>query len=203
MKLPSYMTDCGLPGVDKVPYGLHACHFYKDADELLDALVPYFLAGLYNAERCLWVTAPPLTAAQAARALESAWPGSRKAMQKGALSIAHFGGWYDGARAGSGQAVIDAWLREEERAFADGYSGLRIAGNPSFLEPEDRAAFLRYEREVSVRFDGRRIVALCSYALEDCSAAEASAVVHAHNCAFHKADAGWHVLSRPQRTARG
>jgi hypothetical protein len=61
----SHLTDCGLPGVHRIPYGLHACHFYSDRQHLLETLVPYVLAGLRNNERCLWVTAPPLGAEDA------------------------------------------------------------------------------------------------------------------------------------------
>jgi hypothetical protein len=71
-----HLTDCGLPGISRIPYGLHACHFYPDRQRLVEALVPYFLAGLRNNERCLWVAAPPLDAADARRALEAAAGGS-------------------------------------------------------------------------------------------------------------------------------
>jgi hypothetical protein len=31
---------------------MHACHFYSNRDELIGALVPYFLTGLSGKERC-------------------------------------------------------------------------------------------------------------------------------------------------------
>jgi hypothetical protein len=34
-----------------------------------------------------------------------------------------------------GLDVIQFWLEEEERALAEGYNGLRITGNTSFLTP--------------------------------------------------------------------
>lgn len=33
-KLP-HITRCGLPGVDRVPFGMHACHFYRDRQNLV------------------------------------------------------------------------------------------------------------------------------------------------------------------------
>jgi DcmR-like sensory protein len=54
-----HITRFGLPGIDRVPFGMHACHFYSNRDQLAAVLVPYSVAGLRRNERCLWVTAPP------------------------------------------------------------------------------------------------------------------------------------------------
>jgi len=42
---PSNLTDCGLPGIRNIPYGVHMCHFYRGREELAAVLVPYFAAG--------------------------------------------------------------------------------------------------------------------------------------------------------------
>jgi quercetin dioxygenase-like cupin family protein len=62
-----YITRCGLPGIEHVPFGMHACHFYRNRNELVAAMVPYFIAGLRENERCLWITAPPLPAHEASQ----------------------------------------------------------------------------------------------------------------------------------------
>ena len=69
---PSSLTDCGLPGVKEIPYGVHMCHFYRGREDLVEALVPYFVAGLRNGERCIWITAAPLSAAEAKLELRAA-----------------------------------------------------------------------------------------------------------------------------------
>ena len=189
------LTDPGLPGIRQVPYGMHACHFYADKKALAEALVPYFIAGLRANERCLWVTAPPLPAFDARRALESAWDGVAEAIDRGALRIIDHDQWYLSLAGLKGLDVIGLWLEEEERALAEGYSGLRITGNVTFLRPEDWPTFMQYERAVSQRFHGRRIVALCSYALKASSAEQVMDVMRAHDCAFDRPDANWQVLS--------
>lgn len=191
------MTQCGLPGINAIPYGLHACHFYRDRDHLVEALVPYFVAGLRNHERCLWITAPPLPAREALAVLEMAWGDDvRSALAKGALRVLDFDRWYaEGSRL-KGVDVVEAWLEEEKRALAEGHRGLRIAGNTSFLHSPDWAQFMAYERAVTAGLYGRRIVALCSYALHACTGPQARQTVEAHNCAFERADSTWHVSSR-------
>src|SRR5690349_20368667 len=90
----SHFTECGLPGIQLVPYGIHACHFYTGREELVRALVPYFKAGLENNERCLWVCASPLPAREAVQALRDAWGGVDDAIQSGALRVLDFEQWY-------------------------------------------------------------------------------------------------------------
>jgi two-component system, sensor histidine kinase PdtaS len=199
LRSPRHFTCCGLPGIDVVPYGMHACHFYDGREQLVAALVPYFIAGLQANERCLWITAAPLPAREAVQALRAAWPGADEAMQAGALSILESGQWYGSAAQPQATDVVELWLAEEERALAAGYGGLRITGNTSFLTPGDWAAFMDYERAINARFKDRRIVALCSYALDRCDPRQIDEVMQAHGCAFEAIDADWQVVSVPAR----
>jgi hypothetical protein len=192
-----HLTDCGLPGISRIPYGLHACHFYPDRERLVEALVPYFLAGLRNNERRLWVAAPPLPAPDARQALEAAWNGVGAAFDSGAIRILDFDEWYAGACGLNGLDVVRFWLDEEEKALAAGYNGLRITGNTSFLTSSDWATFMEYERVVGEKFYGRRIVALCSYTLQGRTAREVGEVMHAHECIFDRPDSTWQVVARP------
>jgi hypothetical protein len=189
----AHITHFGLPGIDRVPLGMHACHFYKDRDQLIAALVPYFVAGLQGNERCLWVAAPPLPAKEAIEALRDAWDGVDDAVRSGALRIIDFEDWYLTSKDLKGLDVVELWIDEEERALADGYDGLRIAGNTSFLAPADWAAFMEYERAVSARFHGRHIVALCSYSQEHCHGAQISEAMEAHHCTLQKVGTDWEV----------
>lgn len=184
-----HLTQCGLPGIHRIPYGLHACHFYQHRQELVDALVPYFVAGLRANERCLWITAPPLPAAEATRELAAAWSGVEDALARGALRILDHDQWHADGGDPQGADVVELWLEEEKKALAAGYSGLRVTGNVSFLDRPD------YERTLSPAFNGRRIVALCTYSLEQCSAREVVEVMRAHDCAFDRPDLAWQVLS--------
>jgi hypothetical protein len=189
-------TRSGLPGIDQVPVGMHACHFYADRAELVAVLVPYCIAGLRGNERCLLVTAPPLPASEAIQELRAAWVGIDEAIQTGALRVLDFDQWYASSGELKGLEVVQVWLEEEERALAEGYSGLRIAGNTSFLTPEDWATFMEYEEAVSARLGSRRIVALCSYALAVCNDVRMSEVIQTHHCGLERTKANWRVVPR-------
>jgi len=189
-----HFTHCGLPGIDLIPFGMHACHFFADADQLVATLAPYFAAGLSSAERCLWVTAPPLSASQAVHALRAACDGVDEAIQRGALRIVDVDQWGASPASPSRPDLAQLWLQEEERALADGYNGLRIAGSMGFLGQDGAPASMGCEQALTARFNGRRIVALCSYALAQCDAQQIRDVMQAHHCAFERPGDGWQVV---------
>jgi hypothetical protein len=96
----------------------------------------------------------------------------------------------------SGPEVVQLWLAEEERAVEDGFTGLRVTGNISFLTPVTWPSFMDYEKSVSSRFKSRRIVALCSYLVPQCDDERVSEVMHAHNCTLEREDTNWRVVPR-------
>ena len=193
--LNSSFTNCGLPGISQVPYGTHMCHFYRDREELVAALVPFFVAGLSNDERCIWITAEPLNSADARLELQKTGLDVAAAMRNGALTIRDYSEWYTAAEGLKSNQVAKLWLDAEERALAQGYSGLRISGNVSFLTPETWPDFMDYEEVVHHAFQGRRILSLCSYHALRCEPAHVLEVVRRHSCALTRPDDGWQVLT--------
>jgi len=191
----SPLTRGGLPGIEHIPFGTHACHFYRDRDQLVAALVPFFVAGLRANECCLWVAAPPLPAREATALLRVAHAGVDDAIRAGALRILDFDEWYGKSGQLKGLDVVPFWLEEEERALAEGYDGLRINGNTSFLKPDDWPTFMQYEQALTERLQGRRIVALCSYSLEQCNDQQVGEIMDAHPCTFKHPDVNWHVIA--------
>jgi two-component system sensor kinase FixL len=202
MSAGSFLTDCGFAGVRWVPYGLHGCHFYHSREDITASLVAFLLSGLYLGERCLWIAAPPLPAAEARREMATAWHGCERALSVGALRIVDFPTWL--GEVGTAR-LLDALAREEEAALREGYRGLRVSGNMSGLHPDEHAAFHEYERQ-GARLNGRRILALCSYDLGSLSKAHRDEIESAHDCAFEREPDGawqlrWPTTASPRRAA--
>jgi hypothetical protein len=191
----AHITDCGLPGVKEIPYGVHMCSFYRTREELAAALVPFFSAGLRANERCIWITAEPLRADDAKAELARAGLDVDELIGRGALVVRDYGDWYAEAGRLKGNEVVDLWFREEERALEEGYAGLRITGNVTFLRPQDWALFMEYESLIQQAFMGRRIVTLCTYSLEQCGASEVLDVMRRHSGTLDRPDHGWQILT--------
>jgi hypothetical protein len=188
-------TNCGLPGMGQIPQGIHMCHFYRAREDLVAALVPFFAAGLENNERCIWITAEPLPAVQAKLEFQRTGLDIEAALNSGALKILDFSEWYTDAGELTSEEAAALWLAEENRALAEGYSGLRITGNASFLTPETWPDFMDYEETVHRAFEGRRIVSLCSYHVGRCSPTQIRDIARRHSCALDKPDEGWQIIT--------
>jgi hypothetical protein len=157
------ISAMGLPGISKVPYGSHLCHFYRDKEDLADCLISFFRAGLDSNDSCIWITAEPLTEQDAVARLSAAYPGTQRAIESGQLAIFGANEWYLRTAGNSPQEILNLWLAAEEKATSDGFAGLRISGNTSFLDESSFQEFLVYERLCNEAFSKRRIIALCSY----------------------------------------
>ncbi len=191
-----HLTDCGLPGVKHIPYGVHMCNFYRSTGELADALVPFFAAGLRANERCIWITAEPFPAQDAKAALAQTGMDVQDAIARGALAVRDYDDWYAKSGTLQGNQVMDLWLEEERRALADGYAGLRITGNVTFLRAATEwDVFMEYEELINRAFRSRRIVTLCTYHLEQCGASEVMDVMRRHSCTLDRPDHGWQLLT--------
>ena len=201
MSALSHTTDCGLPGIKGIPYGVHMCHFYEGRDDLAAALVPYFAAGLRNKECCVWITSEPLDSAGARAELRKGGIDPDAEIRRGALSIRSHADWHASAGELKGAAVVELWFAEERRALAAGFSGLRISGNVTFAKPEAWATFMEYEETLDEALHGHRIVTLCSYRLGQCGASDVLEVAHRHHCTLDRPDRGWQILTPPPRAS--
>lgn len=191
LQLNGLHTESGIPGIGKLPWGSHFCHFYRNKRELTESLVPYFEAGLNNHERCLWITAEPLPAAEARAVLEQRIPVLPSLIEAGKIIIRDFRDWYVSS---IGEDISEAWVRQEQAALRDGCSGLRVAGNAGFLTRDQWDDFADYERKVNKLFEGRRIIAFCSYDLRRCQATDIFEVVRNHRFTIDRLHGKWEVV---------
>jgi hypothetical protein len=135
-------TSSGIPGIGKVPWGTHLCHFFRSRADLIESIVPYFVAGLKNNEQCMWGAAAPLYADEARRELKKAFPAAERLEREGRIAIFDHHEWYTENR--SADPVKDL-LQVEEKALKEGRKGLRCGGNISWLTQHDWGPFYLYE----------------------------------------------------------
>jgi hypothetical protein len=194
----SYITSFGIPGLGAAPYGLHMCHFFPTRQELVDGLVPYFEAGIDNNERCIWLTASPLPAQDALIEISKSEKLMR-AVTSGQLRVLDAVDWYGDPEALNAEQGIQRWLEEEQTALADGFQGLRITGNTSFVPRASWNRLMEYERKLHDRIRDRRIIACCSYLREQCGSVEVLEVVRCHHGSLDRTDDHWDLfLEKPK-----
>jgi len=184
----------GIAVIGDVAWGTHFCQFYQTKQDLIDTLVPYFKTGLENNEFCMWVTADNLTTQEARKAMVKAMPGFSGYLKKGQIEILPYNKWYLKSGSFDSQRVLDGWVEKLNQAIAKGYDGLRLTGNTFWLEKEQWRSFADYEESVNNVIGKYKIIALCTYCLDKCNAAEIVDVIRNHEFALIKQAGKWEIF---------
>ena len=201
------LRKTGVSIVGEVPWGTHFCQFYRTPQDLLDILVPFFVAGLENNEFCLWITAEPLEAGAARAALAAARPDLDDLIRKGQIEIIPHTERYLQGTTINLERVFDGWVKKLDSALAAGYEGLRLSGNTFWLEKKDWAAFTDYEAAVNGVISRHRMLAACTYSLDRCGADDILDVISNHRFALVRREGQWErvesvELIKAERTLR-
>lgn len=189
------MTDAGITSMARLPWGSHVCHFYDDRADLLKLLVPYFKAGLEHNDYCMWATTSPVRQSDAFNALFDSLPDVERHLRSGQLEILDYRNWYlrDGLL--DAERVLEGWQSKAAYARKRGFDGLRVTGNPVWLDnPAEWSHFLDYEALVDEGLLGSRIIALCTYYMQKCSASDIIRVMKHHGSTVCLTSQGWELV---------
>jgi signal transduction histidine kinase len=192
--MESALVKTGIDVIGDVPWGTHFCQFYQTRQDLLDILVPYFKAGLENNEFCMWVTAEPLNEGEARAEMAKAMPDFAEYLARGQIEILPHDKWNLKEGVFDGQRVLGGWVDKLNQALARGSAGLRLTGNTFWLERSGWKDFTEYEAEGNNVISQYKMLALCTYSLDKCAAAEIIDVVHNHQFALLKKKGRWEIM---------
>ncbi len=184
------LRDSGIEIIGNVPWGTYFCQFYQTKDDLIEILVPYFKAGLENSEFCMWIISAPLTVEEAKQALRKAVPGFEEYLKKGQIEILPYT-WYVKGGTFDSNSVLSGLTEKLNKALEAGYEGLRVSGNTSWLEKKNWENFVEYEEKIDEIISNSRMMALCTYPLEQFSALEIVEVVANHQFALIRKKEKW------------
>jgi PAS domain S-box-containing protein len=185
------LRQTGIEVIGDVAWGTHFCQFYQTQQDLIDTLVPYFKAGLDANEFCMWVTSEPLGVEQATQALREAVPDLDTRIARGQIEIVPHTAWYLLGGTFDQQRVLDGWVRKMDAALENGYAGLRLTGNTSWLEKDRWQEFTNYEEAVNSVIGTYRMLAVCTYSVDKCGAGEIADVIANHEFAIMKRGGEW------------
>jgi len=191
---PGALRRTGISAIGDIPWGTHLCQFYQDKQDLIDILVPYFKAGLVNNEFCMWVTSEPFRSEEAKAALAAHVENLERYIANGQLEILDTE-WYTSGGEFESDRVLQSWVDRLEAARRRGFAGLRLTGNPSWLEKPEWHGFMEYEATVDGIFGQRRMLAICTYNLSKCDALQIMDVISNHKFALVKRAGKWEVIA--------
>ena len=171
----------GIPGIDKLPWGEHLCVFFNTKDELLGLTVPFMQAGLEDNEFCMWITSDPVNEKDAFEALQAVLPNAHQYLAHRQLEIVPANQWYLVSGVFDAQIVLNNWVSKVQQAESKGFAGIRITGNPLWLQSEeDWALFGSYEQAVHKGIRTEPVIALCTYPMKICESKNMLGMLSAH-----------------------
>ncbi|MBI2390185.1 MAG: MEDS domain-containing protein [Deltaproteobacteria bacterium] len=193
------LRDSGIDRIGQMPWGTHLCQFYRDKDDLLDILVPYFKAGLESNECCMWVTSDPLGVDEATSALGAVVPDLDRHLADERIQILPYDHWYLRGGHFDMRRVLDGWKARVDEALARGFDGVRVTGNTAWLEAAHWADFTEYEDAINGVIRDLPVLVACTYGLGRCGATEIIDVVGTHQFALVHRGGRWEAVESTER----
>ncbi len=190
--------ESGITVVGALPWGSHFCQFYRTKEDMLSMLVPYFKAGLESNEFCVWVTSDFLTTDDALRAMDKGVRNFSEYRAKGQMEIFPYTDWYLKGGSFDLQRTLDMWMEKHNDALSRGFSGLRVSGNPYWIDnKKDWDDFATYEAAINDVIGGTKLLVLCTYSLKKCGVVEIMDVVKNHEFALAMNHGAWQMVTTP------
>ena len=188
------LRPSGLGGIKQVPWGGHICMFYETPDDLLDSVASFLAAGLENNEFCLWAVGDPLTV-DAALAWLRRSGGLEQYFERGQLEIVPAGRFYledDNIRL---QGILDRWAQKARVALANGYDGMRAAGDTAWVGHHHWHDFSEYEHQLNHYLSGKKLICLCTYPMQVSGSKDLLDVTRSHRCSIVRQGGEWKYLT--------
>jgi DNA-binding CsgD family transcriptional regulator len=188
------LRETGIPVLGRIPWGAHICLFYETKQDLLDALVAYFKAGLQENEFCLWAISDPITEQEGRDALVQGVPDFERHLAQRRIEFLPGREWYLRGEEFDLQRITGGWHEKLRGALAEGFEGMRVSGNAFWLSTDYWKDFLDYEHELDRSLAGKRMIVLCTYSLGASRGVDVLDVAHAHNVTIARRKGAWEVI---------
>ncbi|WP_410509126.1 PAS domain S-box protein [Methanosarcina hadiensis] len=166
---------------------------------MIEIVVPYFKAGLENSEFCMWITSEPLDIEEAKMSLKKAVPDIDVYLEKGQIEIIPETDFYLVNGAFDSFKALNTGVEKLNHAIDNGYCGLRTGGNLSWLKKADWDNFTDYEEKIDSAIGTFKIISMCAYSLDNCSATDIIDAVTNHQFTLIKKEGRWEKIESSKR----
>jgi PAS domain S-box-containing protein len=189
--------------VDSVPWGTHIGVLYRNRQELAESVICFIRRGLERNACCVWVTSTPLNVSGAERVLRKSVPELGSYLDSSRIILQDYREVYQGGEGFDPATVVNHWIAAEEWALEQGYDGLFLISNTSWLEKGNWEPFTRFEAAFHGIIKSRRIIAMNTYSLRKCGIAAIMDVATGHDFILVKRDGRWKGIGNTARGSTG
>lgn len=192
------LRKTGLPFITDVPWGAHLSVFYETKEDLIDTTVGFFEEGLKNNEVCIWAVSDPITQKDAENYLRRVVPRFDENLAAGQIEIVGGYDWYLKRDQVDLESILRGWSEKLDSALANGYEGMRASGNAFWAGAKHWNQFCGYEHELDRFIAGRKMIILCTYPAQACTAVDVLDVARVHQFSMARRNGQWEFLETPE-----
>lgn len=166
-----------------LPWGTHACLFYKLSKEITDPVKNFFREGLLNNERCIWIVSHSYEWEKAVKLQMELL--AETGLGESAFELIPHEGWYVNSlgRFRTTNEIVQRWLHKIEKAVMENFKGIRVSGD-AHCHPDELKKFFEYENTVNESIGSLRIKALCTYCIPKFGADQITNILSTHQSVF-------------------
>lgn len=168
--------------------GKHICLYYGSNEDLIGYVSSFFKEGLSNNMLCSWVVPPSLGIEEAKITLGKKIEDLNRYIEKGQFELLDHKSIYLKGRIFNGEQAMQFWAQKEQDALKQGFEGLQVSGDASWLREEDWFKLVNYEKAVNETIAVKKIVALCTFPLGSFDAFQLLSLSHSHNSSIRMHD---------------
>jgi PAS domain S-box-containing protein len=185
----------------ELPLGTQFCLFYLTKEDLMSIIVPYLKAGLENSEFCIWVLPEAFDLEEAKKVLKKNIPDFNSYLEKEQIEIIPFTS--SGIKSGisNSKKMVTTWNEKLGQALDNGYSGLRLVQEVSWLKEKEGENFTDYEKEMDELIRSSQIISLCTYSSDKYSSVEIFDIIGAYEFSLFKKKGNWKRIGSSSREA--
>jgi len=189
------MRDSGIWGLGRVPWGTHVSVFYNTSSEMSEVLIPYYRSGLENREKCVWICTGTSGRQKAEESLTRAIPDAKRYIaSRQMIVLSHDEFYLDSEGKFCPEKVAKQWKDLIELALAEGYEGLRVSGDSSWIDESMWDSFCAYERALYGSIDHERILVVCCYPRQGDWVPDTIDIMSSHQYALVHRRHGWETI---------
>lgn len=196
--MASDSRESGMKVITNPGWGMRLCQFYRNREELLDILIPYFTSGLKNGEMCIWVASEPLDEAAAREAVKSMIAEGESYLGNGQFRIISHGQFYLKGGSFEPEKMPARWAGILKEMLKKGYEGIRVAENASWSSRTDWQRHREYVRLMNEAAAHLRLSVVDTYWMDRCGPYELIDAATIHHQALVREGDQWRSVDNPE-----
>jgi len=160
------LRKTGIADIGDVPWGTHISYVYslENGKRYLYSIIPPFLKeGLFHNELCIWIYSQNTGYDEIIETLGKHIPDINSYISSGQLKVIPYTEWYLENNIFSEQKVNEKWIRLLQYTINNGYEGLRVVGDISWLSKNFAERLANYEKNANPLISEQPFLAICLY----------------------------------------